>query len=198
MDAPDSQATLLRIENFKLIRYRAADRSRRSLRAIQTLSRMGPVPACGRDQCSGLGKGEDARSAGAKVTFGAGEKWRRPATSSLDKRRHKRSHPGRVRRLLRADSGAILRSYGGIAEENFHLWYSAFWYVFCGFTVSSAALAFLRFHLLPSRLKNNAAESPRLAMGGLIVTGLVALVGLVTALAYMELLDIDDTDISNL
>jgi hypothetical protein len=91
----------------------------------------------------------------------------------------------------------------GIAVENLQLWYEAFWYVVSGFAISSAGLAFLRFRLLPSRVESKVTEPPRfsrtdLAMGGLIVTGLVALVGLVTGLAYMELMEIDDTNISSL
>jgi hypothetical protein len=76
-----------------------------------------------------------------------------------------------------------------LADENIHLWYKALCYVLSAFAVLSAVLVFLRFSLLPSRLKDNHTESARLsrmdmAMGGLIVTGLVALIVLVTALAY--------------
>ncbi len=89
-----------------------------------------------------------------------------------------------------------------LADENIHLWYKALCYVLSAFAVLSAVLVFLRFSLLPSRLKDNHTESARLsrmdmAMGGLIVTGLVALIVLVTALAYFEWLDIVDPDISN-
>jgi hypothetical protein len=89
-----------------------------------------------------------------------------------------------------------------LADENIHLWYKALCYVLSAFAVLSAVLVFLRFSLLPSRLKDNDTESARLsrmnmAMGGLIVTELVALIVLVTALAYFEWLDIVDPDISN-
>jgi acyl carrier protein len=91
-----------------------------------------------------------------------------------------------------------------LADQNIHLWYKALCYVLSGFTALSAVLVFLRFSLLPSRLKDNVTEteSARLsrmdmAMGGLLVTELVALIALVTALAYFEWLDIVDPDISN-
>ncbi len=89
-----------------------------------------------------------------------------------------------------------------LADENIHLWYKALCYVLSAFAVLSAILVFLRFSLLLSRLKDNHTESARLsrmdmAMGGIIVTGLVALIVLVTALAYFEWLDIVDPDISN-
>ena len=89
------------------------------------------------------------------------------------------------------------------AKENINLWYEAFRFVLSGFAVLSASLLLLRLRLLPSYRSENDTESPRfsridIAVGGLIVAELVGLVVLVTALAYMEWLDIEDPDISNL
>ena len=47
-----------------------------------------------------------------------------------------------------------------LADENIHLWYKALCYVLSAFAVLSAVLVFLRFSLLPSRLKDNHTESP--------------------------------------
>ena len=90
----------------------------------------------------------------------------------------------------------------GTGEENLNLWYKALRYVLSAFAVLSASLVFLRLRLQPSHRSDNDTDSPRfsridIAVGGLIISELVALVVLVTALAYMEWLDIEDPDISN-
>jgi len=91
--------------------------------------------------------------------------------------------------------------YIDLEDKDINLWYNAFWYVLAGVAVLSVGLACLRFRLMSSRQVKNAAESRRsgwmnIAMSGLILAGLVALFGLITALVYVELSDIADEDIN--
>jgi hypothetical protein len=86
-----------------------------------------------------------------------------------------------------------------IGDEYINLWYRTLWYGLAGVAVLSGAVAFLRVRLLPSRRVENEPQRRdwvNIAISGLILTGLVAFFGLVTALAYIALHDIADADIN--